>query len=80
MVFIFEGVDMKKLLRLCEVAELMACSTRTIYRLVSSGELLALQVSQSWRVDPSDLQSYIDRQKQQHAEDYGCIQDYSSLV
>jgi excisionase family DNA binding protein len=80
MLFLKGEFTMKRLLRLSEVAELMACSTRTIYRLVSSGELLALQVSQSWRVDPDDLQSFITRQKQQFAEDYGFIQDYSSLV
>jgi len=71
---------MKKLLRLSEVAELLSCSVRTVYRLIGEASLLGIQIRGGWRVDPSDLQDYIDRQKQQHAEDFGCIQDYSSLV
>jgi excisionase family DNA binding protein len=60
-----------KLLRLHDVAELLSCSTRKVYRMVADGVLPALQINSAWRVDPSDLQNYISRQKQRHAEDYG---------
>ncbi|MEI6259674.1 MAG: helix-turn-helix domain-containing protein [Deltaproteobacteria bacterium] len=71
---------MKRLMRLSEVALVLNVHIRTVYRMVTDASLMALQIRGSWRVDPSDLQSYITRQKQQFAEDYGCIQDYSSLV
>ena len=62
---------MKRLLRLSEVSELLNVSVRTVYRLIGEASLLAVQIRGGWRVDPSDLQNYIIRQKQQHAEDFG---------
>jgi len=70
---------MKRLLRLSEVSELLSCSVRTVYRLIGEASLLAVQIRGSWRVDPDDLEVYIERSKRQFCEDYG-FQDYSSLV
>lgn len=66
---------MQKLMRLSEVAEILSCSTRTIYRLIAEASLLGIQIRGGWRVDPEDLAVYIANGKKQYAEDFGFIQD-----
>jgi len=62
---------MARLMRLSEVALVLNVHIRTVYRMITDASLLAIQIRGSWRVDPSDLESYITKQKRQHAEDFG---------
>lgn len=62
---------MQKLMRLSEVAELLNCSVRTVYRLVAEASLLGIQIRGGWRVDPSDLETFINKSKNDFAENYG---------
>jgi excisionase family DNA binding protein len=62
---------MKRLLRLDEAASLLDISPRTIYRLVSSGDLPALKVRGGIRIDTQDLNTYIEKQKTIFAIDFG---------
>ena len=52
-----------KLLRVPQVAEGLDVSTRTVRRLIASGELAACRLRRSVRVHPDDLAAYIDRRR-----------------
>jgi len=58
-------------MRLCEVADVLNCSSRTVYRLVAEGQIQAVQIRGGWRVDPDDLAAFITRRKQEFAESFG---------
>lgn len=49
-----------ELLTVSEVAEVMRVSKMTVYRLVHSGELPAIQVGRSYRVPQRALEEYLD--------------------
>lgn len=53
---------MKRLLVMSEAADILRCSKKTVYRLISDGELEALHVRGSLRVTQSSIDVYIDRQ------------------
>ena len=53
---------MKKSLRPDEIAEILNCHRRTVYRLIEDGELEAFRVRSSLRVSTEQLESYIKRQ------------------
>jgi excisionase family DNA binding protein len=55
-----------KLLTLSDVADLLNVSMSQAYALVRNGELQGLHVGgrNQWRVDPDDLDAYIDQAKQ----------------
>jgi excisionase family DNA binding protein len=71
---------MKKNLSLKTVAELLGCSTRTIYRLVWEGELTSFKVRGSLRIPEESLESYRKRQILRYAEENGIsLSDDDSL-
>lgn len=47
---------------IADVAETLAISARQAYGLVTSGELPAIKVGKSWRVELTELEAYIERQ------------------
>ena len=50
-----------RLLRVREVAEVLAVSNMTVYRLIRDGHLAAFRVGHSWRVPEANLQQYLAR-------------------
>lgn len=56
--------DQQSLLTYRQVAEILAVTERTIWSLVSSGRLPAVRFGRSVRIDPVDLQQFIERCKQ----------------
>jgi excisionase family DNA binding protein len=59
-----------RFLQLADVAELLNISAAQAYALVRSGELAAIKVGGrgQWRVEASELESYIDRMYSQTRE------------
>ena len=53
----------EKLLTYDEVADLLGITVRTVYTLVKRGDLTALKVGGSSRVDPPDLRLFIEGAK-----------------
>ncbi|WP_115685382.1 MULTISPECIES: helix-turn-helix domain-containing protein [Corynebacterium] len=49
-----------KFLTVAEVAEIMRVSKMTVYRLVHSGELPAVRVGRSFRVNETAVNDYLD--------------------
>jgi excisionase family DNA binding protein len=49
-----------RFLTLADTAELLNISTKQAYAIVRSGELPAIKVGTSWRVERSVLESYIE--------------------
>lgn len=49
------------LLRVREVADMLAVSTMTVYRLINGGELRAIRVGRGWRVTEDELSAFLDR-------------------
>jgi len=60
-------VDLKldniRLLTLSEAAALLHVSTRTLQRMIRSGELPALKVGGQWRVRESQLTQWIEKRE-----------------
>nr|VDG62218.1 DNA binding domain, excisionase family [Streptococcus thermophilus] len=52
--------DKGKFLTVAEVAEIMRVSKMTVYRLVHSGELPAVRVGRSFRVNENAVNEYLD--------------------
>lgn len=52
--------DKGKFLTVAEVAEIMRVSKMTVYRLVHSGELPAVRVGRSFRVNESSVNEYLE--------------------
>ncbi|WCZ37912.1 helix-turn-helix domain-containing protein [Corynebacterium jeddahense] len=52
--------DKGKFLTVAEVAEIMRVSKMTVYRLVHSGELPAVRVGRSFRVNESAVNEYLE--------------------
>ncbi|MEI2711971.1 MAG: helix-turn-helix domain-containing protein [Nocardioides sp.] len=50
-----------KFLTVAEVAAMMRVSKMTVYRLVHGGELPAVRVGRSFRVDEKDVQAYLEK-------------------
>ena len=50
-----------RFLQIADVAETLNISARQAYGLVSSGELPAIKVGKSWRVEVAELENYIQR-------------------
>ena len=47
---------------IADVAETLNISSRQAYGLVTSGELPAIKVGKSWRIELTELEAYIQRQ------------------
>lgn len=54
----------KEIMTVNEVAEFLKISTVTTYRLVQEGKISAFKVGRSWRVKRTDLNEFIEQQKQ----------------
>ena len=52
----------KAFYRVDEIAKTLNCSSRTVYRLISDGELAAFRVRSSLRVRAASLDLYIQKQ------------------
>ncbi|MDT9594793.1 helix-turn-helix domain-containing protein [Nocardioides zeae] len=50
-----------KFLTVAEVAAMMRVSKMTVYRMVHNGELAAVRVGRSFRVDEKDVDAYLRR-------------------
>lgn len=50
-----------RFVQIADVAETLNISARQAYGLVSSGELPAIKVGKSWRVEVDELENYIQR-------------------
>ncbi|RNI23199.1 helix-turn-helix domain-containing protein [Flexivirga caeni] len=47
---------------IADVAETLSISSRQAYGLVTSGELPAIKVGKSWRIELTELEAFIQRQ------------------
>jgi excisionase family DNA binding protein len=56
-------LDNIRLLTLSEAAALLHVSTRTLQRMIRSGELPALKVGGQWRVRESQLRQWIEKRE-----------------
>ncbi len=56
-------LDNIRLLTLSEAAALLHVSTRTLQRMIRSGELPALKVGGQWRVRESQLTQWIEKRE-----------------
>ena len=52
---------LNRLLRIKQAADLLQISTKTIRRRIQDGRLRAYFIAQQWRIDPRDLQRFIER-------------------
>lgn len=80
--------EIENLLTRDEVCKVLRISIPTFYRLVRSGRLPAARIASEWRVRPSVLNRYIDRQTvkpyrrvemSSRANDYGVSKNPSSV-
>ena len=56
-----EDISEVKFLTVAEVAAMMRVSKMTVYRLVHSGEMPAVRVGRSFRVDEKDVVAYLNK-------------------
>jgi excisionase family DNA binding protein len=56
------------LLDIKQVQEKLGVSERTIFRLIEKGDLTGFKVGRAWRFEESDIDLYIDRQRQKARE------------
>ncbi len=54
----------KELLNVKQVQEILDLSERTIFRLIKNKELKGFKAGREWRFEQSDIDDYIDRQRQ----------------
>jgi len=52
-----------RLLTLAEAARLLQVSTRTLHRMIRSGDLPALKVGGQWRLRETQLQQWVERRE-----------------
>ncbi len=50
-----------RFVQISDVADTLNISTRQAYSLVTSGELPAIKVGKSWRVEVAEVENYIQR-------------------
>ena len=58
-----ESLDNIRLLTLNEAAELLQVSTRTLQRMIHSGEMPALKVGGQWRVREAQLRQWVENRE-----------------
>ena len=58
-----ENLDNIRLLTLNEAAELLQVSTRTLQRMIHSGEMPALKVGGQWRVREAQLRQWVEKRE-----------------
>ena len=58
-----------RLLKICQVAEHLACSVRTVWALIAAGKLQALRISKrATRVEECELVRFIERARGRRPE------------
>lgn len=50
-----------RVLTVDEVADVLRVSNMTVYRLIRSGELVALRIGSNYRIRERDLEAYLER-------------------
>jgi len=58
-----ENIDSIRLLTLNEAAELLQVSTRTLQRMIHSGQMPALKVGGQWRVREAQLRQWVENRE-----------------
>jgi excisionase family DNA binding protein len=58
-------IETGKFYSLEDIAQMLAVTYQSVYKLVRSGELGALRVGKVYRVSERDLASYLERQREQ---------------
>jgi len=58
-----ESLNSIRLLTLNEAAELLQVSTRTLQRMIHSGEMPALKVGGQWRVREAQLRHWVENRE-----------------
>lgn len=61
----------KKLLRIDQVADILNCSKRSVYRLVSECEIQGLKVRGTLRISADSVDFYVNRQIKIYQENNG---------
>ena len=56
-----QGQSRARLLTVLEVADQLRVSTMTVYRLIKSGELRAMQIGKSYRLREEDVDAYLSK-------------------
>lgn len=69
----------KRNYRVDEVAEILNCSSRTVYRLVADGEIIAFRLRSALRVSSSSLEFFIKRQISAFQFENGIIENENSV-
>lgn len=62
---------MEQMLKAEDVARRLNVSVATVRRWLRSGELAGIQFANEWRIDPEDLQKFINRKKGPKKEQQG---------
>jgi excisionase family DNA binding protein len=55
------SLEVRVMLSIYEVADLLKVSDKTIRRLVRANKIKAMKVGHSWRINRADLQIYLDK-------------------
>jgi excisionase family DNA binding protein len=71
-------IDKDRLWTVAEVAEHMRVSNMTVYRLVKSGQLLAIRVGKNYRIRGQELHDYIEASFRQVAQEAQQTKDAGS--
>ena len=58
-----DNIDSIRLLTLNEAAELLQVSTRTLQRMIHSGQMPALKVGGQWRVREAQLRQWVENRE-----------------
>jgi excisionase family DNA binding protein len=53
----------RRLLTVPEVADVLRVSPQAVRRYIRNRELRALKIPRGWRIDPRDLEDYLEAQK-----------------
>jgi excisionase family DNA binding protein len=56
------------LLNVKEVAEFLQVNTTTVYAWAQSGQMPAIKLGRSWRFRRSDLEAWLNRNRQDHPD------------
>jgi excisionase family DNA binding protein len=51
------------LMKTGDVAKELACSVKTIVKLIRTGKLRAVRLGKQWRIDEADLRVFISKRK-----------------
>jgi excisionase family DNA binding protein len=52
------NTTLSKLLKADDVAQVLNCNRRTVWRLIAAGQIPAIKVGTEWRIRPEDLTAF----------------------